>query len=391
MNDQPALAVKQKNLIQSLLNHELSGGIFLILCTILSLLLTNVLLGESYIAFWNISLAAMPLNSWIDDGLMTIFFLYVGLQLKREIYYGELHNIKRATLPIFAAIGGMLIPALIYLLFNFNDSSTIRGAGIPVATDIAFALAVITLVGHRVPIALKLFLMALAVIDDLGAMVIIAFFYGSDLHFTYLLSALGTLALLLLFNYLKIKSGWIYIIVGIIAWYFMRHSGIHATIAGVLVAFTLPSHADNPEAFSTRLEALIEKPVTFIILPLFALSSTAILVNFDSFATLGHNYGLGIFFGLVIGKPIGITFASWIACRLGICTLHPSLSWPKIIGAACLGGIGFTMSIFITLLAFDPALHGDYINNAKLVIIISSTVAAIIGFVILKLLCRQSK
>lgn len=371
------------------MDHELSGGILLILCTVISLTLANTI-GQKYLNIWELPLFGENLAHWINDGLMAIFFLYVGLELKREIYYGELQNVRAATLPIFAAIGGMAVPAFIYFVINVGHNDTIHGIGIPMATDIAFALAVITLVGKNVPFTLKLFLTALAIIDDLGAIIVIAVFYTSDLSLTYMAAAFALLALLFVLNKSGVKSLVVYLIGGLITWFFMLNSGIHATVAGVLLAFTIPTHKEDDRSLSHWLEEKLANPVTFIILPLFALANTAIMVSPQSFSAIGHTYGLGIFLGLVVGKPIGVTLFSLLACKMKLCTLPNGVNWRMVFGAGALAGIGFTMSIFITLLAFDPIEHADYINNAKFIILLSSTAAAIIGFTYLKLVTRNN-
>lgn len=379
--------IHKESLLYRILNHELSGGIFLILCTIFSLAITNSPVGEGYLKIWDTPMFGKDLAHWVNDGLMAIFFLYVGLELKQEIYYGELRNIKTAALPIFAAMGGMLIPAGFYIMLNFGNAETMGGAGIPMATDIAFALAVITLVGKNVPFALRLFLTALAVIDDLGAIIVIAIFYTSQLHLEYLAVALLILAGLFIMNTRGVKSLLPYVIGGIAAWYCMLNSGIHATIAGVLLAFTIPSNRIKSESLSYMIEVVLAKPVAFIILPLFALASTAVTVDASSTGALAQNYGLGILLGLVVGKPIGITLFSFIACKLKVCALPSSINWKMVFGAGMLGGIGFTMSIFITMLAFDG--FDDIINNAKFSILVSSMVAAVAGFIYLKIVCHK--
>lgn len=378
--------IHKESLLYRVLNHELSGGIFLILCTIFSLAITNSPVGEGYLKIWDTPMFGENLAHWVNDGLMAIFFLYVGLELKQEIYYGELRNIKTAALPIFAAMGGMLIPAGFYIMLNFGNAETMGGAGIPMATDIAFALAVITLVGKNVPFALRLFLTALAVIDDLGAIIVIAIFYTHDLSLAYMAVALLILAGLFIMNTRGVKSLLPYIIGGIAAWYCMLNSGIHATIAGVLLAFTIPSNRIKSESLSYMIEVVLAKPVAFIILPLFALASTAVTVDASSTGALAENYGLGILLGLVVGKPIGITLFSFIACKLKVCSLPSSINWKMVFGAGMLGGIGFTMSIFITMLAFNDVEH---INNAKFSILVSSMVAAVAGFIYLKIVCHK--
>ena len=275
----------------------------------------------------------------------------------------------------------MIVPAAIFLLWNFG-TSTQSGAGIPMATDIAFALAILSLLGNRVPISLKVFLTALAVIDDLGAIIVIALFYTETLLWTNLLIALGIFVLLLIFNRLKVKSLIPYLAGGILMWYFMLHSGVHATITGVLLAFTIPFGNGTEKSAAYVLQHFLHKPVAFWILPLFALANTAIVVSSNIGEIVSQNYSLGIALGLIVGKPIGIFTLSLIAVKMGFCKLPTNLNWKSILGIGFLGGIGFTMSIFLTLLAFDDA---TIINNAKFMILISSLTAGIIGFISLKL------
>ena len=367
-------------LFKAFFKSEKAGGIILIICTIFSLSITNSNFGENYQAIWHTILAGHSIEHWINDGLMTIFFLLIGLELEREIYHGELSNIKDAILPIFAAMGGMIVPACLFLLLNFNSESK-SGAGIPMATDIAFALGILSLLGKKVPVTLKIFLTAVAVIDDLGAILIIAIFYTKTIVLSNLFLALSIFVLLLICNKLKIKNLLIYIIGGIAMWYFMLNSGVHATITGVLLAFTIPFGDGNPKTASSILQHFLHKPVAYIILPLFALANTAIIINSNIHETLIQNYNLGIALGLVIGKPLGIFFFSLLALKLGICALPNHVNLKSIIGVGFLGGIGFTMSIFITLLAFE---NETIINNAKFMILLSSLLSGILGYFILK-------
>lgn len=367
-------------LFKEFFESEKSSGIALIACTILSLILTNSSFGESYLHLFQIKIASHSIGHWINDGLMSIFFLLIGLELEREIYKGELSNIKNAMLPIFAALGGIVFPAGLYLLFNYG-TPTQSGAGIPMATDIAFALGILSLLGKRVPVTLKIFLTALAVIDDLGAIIIIAVFYTKTLSLTNLFIALGIFVLLLIFNRLKVRNLIPYLIGGIIMWYFMLNSGIHATITGVLLAFAIPFGNGDKNSTSYILQHFLHKPVAFIILPLFALANTAILLNRNIQETLAENYSIGILLGLIVGKPLGIFIFSYATVKLGLCKLPSGLKWKTIFGVGLLAGIGFTMSIFITLLAFE---NETIINNAKLVILISSLIAGVLGFFTLK-------
>ena len=381
------LIMKITKLFKAFFESEKLGGLVLIICTLLSLLLANSVFGESYHHFWLTEFAGQSIEYWINDGLMTIFFLLIGLELEREIYQGELSNIKDALLPIFAAIGGMIVPAAIFLFFNFG-TETQSGAGIPMATDIAFALGVLSLLGNRVPLSLKIFLTALAVIDDLGAILIIAIFYTKTLLWTNLFIALGMFVFLyVLGKYFKVKNLIPYLIGGVIMWYFMLNSGVHATITGVLLAFAIPFGNGGEKSTSYILQHFLHKPVAFIILPIFALANTAIVMSGNISDILTENYSLGIALGLIIGKPLGIFLITFIAVKVGLCKLPSDLNWKSVLGVGFLGGIGFTMSIFITLLAFD---NETVINNAKFIILLSSLVAGVVGFVFLKATLKDS-
>ena len=375
---------KLSYLFTDFIESEKSGGLILIACTLISLVIANSNYGETYLNFWDIQFSGHSIEHWINDGLMSIFFLLVGLELEREIYKGELSKIKDAMLPIFGALGGMIVPAAIFLLFNFG-TKTQAGAGIPMATDIAFALGVLSLLGSRVPTSLKIFLTALAVIDDLGAIIIIAIFYTKTLFWSNLLIALGLFILLLILNRMKIKNLIPYLIGGIAMWYFMLHSGVHATITGVLLAFAIPFGNGDKKSTSYILQHALHKPVAFIILPLFALANTAIIFKGNLIETVTENNSLGIALGLIIGKPIGIFLMSFLAVTLGFCKLPKDVNWKSIFGVGILGGIGFTMSIFVTLLAFE---NETIINNSKLIILISSSTAGLIGFLTLRMLLK---
>jgi len=311
---------------------------------------------------------------------MTIFFLLIGLELEREIYIGELSNIKNASLPIFAAIGGMLVPAGLFLVLNFG-TSTQAGAGIPMATDIAFAIGVLSLLGSRVPTSIKVLLTALAVIDDLGAIMVIAVFYTGSLAFTNLFLALGIFALLLALNRLKVHNLWVYILGGVGMWYFMLQSGVHPTISGVLLAFAIPFGNGGEKSTSFILQHWLHKPVAFIILPLFALANTSISIETGWQTGLNTTNSLGIFAGLIIGKPLGVFLFSFVAVSLGLCALPKSMKWSQVIGVGLLAGIGFTMSIFITLLAYKST---ETITESKIAILLASLVAGALGYIWLR-------
>ncbi len=377
--------MKATQLYKDFFESEKSGGLVLIAFTLISLLIANSGFGNSYIHLWETQFAGHSIEHWINDGLMTIFFLLIGLELEREIYKGELSHIKDALLPIFGALGGMLVPALIFLLFNFG-TNTQSGAGIPMATDIAFALGILSLLGNRVPTSLKIFLTALAVIDDLGAIIIIAVFYTKTLLWANLLIALGIFAFLLILNRLKVHSLIPYLIGGVVMWYFMLHSGVHATITGVLLAFAIPFGDGEEKSPSYILQHFLHKPVAFIIMPIFALANTAIIIGSDFNTIVSQNYSIGIALGLIIGKPLGIITTLFIAIKLKLCQLPNELNWKSILGVGFLAGIGFTMSIFITLLAFEDE---TIINNSKFIILLSSLIAGAIGFIALKLSLKE--
>jgi NhaA family Na+:H+ antiporter len=322
----------------------------------------------------------MRLEQWIIVGLMAVFFLLIGLELEREIYVGELSEIRNAILPVSAAIGGMVVPAAIFLLFNFGKV-TQAGAGIPTATDIAFSLGILSLLGKKVPISLKIFLTALAVVDDLGAIMIIALFYTGTLIWTNLLVSMLIFLGLLVIKRFKVNNLIPYILGGIAMWYFMLHSGVHPTVTGVLLAFAIPFGTGDKSSPSYRLQHLLHKPVAFLVLPLFALANTAIIIGSDWQDAFTEPYGLGVAAGLIIGKPLGIILFSFAAVLVGLCSLPGELNWKHIVGTGFLAGIGFTMSIFITLLAFDDPV---IVNNTKAVILGASVIAGLIGFLILK-------
>ncbi len=357
----------------------------MIVCTVISLLLANSPLGDVYLHIWRVHVGGLSIEHWVNDALMAIFFLLIGLELKRELYNGELSDFKNALLPIVAAVGGLCVPALIHFGLN-GGTPTQAGIGIPMATDIAFALGVLALLGSRVPASLKVFLAALAVMDDLGAIVVIAVFYTAEMSFTYLLAAAAVFALLACMNrYLRVMSVPLYLLGGAVMWVLMLKSGVHATIAGVLLAFAIPFSAkqDDEKSPSHRLEHFLHKPVAFIILPIFALANTGIVISSGWTQELVSTNSLGIMAGLVIGKPVGIMLMCFLAVAVGACKLPLDLHWRHVFGAGLLGGIGFTMSIFITNLAFiDDA---EVINASKMAILLASLIAGVIGFVWLKI------
>lgn len=379
--------MKLTRLFNDFFHSEKSGGIVLIACTVLSIVLTNSGFQSGYLSIWNFEIADHSVTHWINDGLMAIFFLLIGLELEREVYIGELSSLTNSLLPIFAAIGGMLVPAGIHFAIN-SGTPTQPGAGIPMATDIAFALGVLSLFGRNVPPPLKIFLTALAVIDDLGAILVIAIFYTGSLTWLYLLGAFGVLLFLFLLNRLKIYNLVPYLVGGIIMWYFMLHSGIHATITGVLLAFVIPFGNGSEKSPSFILQNFLHKPVAFIILPLFAMANTCLVITPNWYQVLLETNSLGIILGLLAGKPIGITLFSYLSVKLKISSVPEGLNFKKILGAGFLGGIGFTMSIFITLLAFSDT---SIIEQSKIAIMLASMIAGAIGFMILKVAGRVNK
>ena len=373
-------AIILSNTFNRFFDSEKSSGILLIICTIIAIAMTNSPIGQDYLSLWQTDVAGLKLEHWVNDGLMAIFFLLIGLELEREIYVGELSHIKNALLPICAAVGGMLLPALIHYLFN-QATPTQNGIGIPMATDIAFALGVLAILGNRIPASLKVFVVAFAVIDDLGAIVIIAAFYTAKLSVAYLVSALAVWGLLIVLNrFFRVMALLPYLIGGVLMWFLMLKSGIHATVAGIMLAFAIPFSAkdDDKKSPSYKLEHFLHTPVAFIILPIFALANTGITLGADWLSGLSSANSLGIILGLVLGKPLGVTLFCFLAVALGICRLPADLKWLHIVGAGILGGIGFTMSIFITNLAFVGSL--DIINAAKMSILLASLLAGFVGY-----------
>lgn len=366
------------NPLQRMVRDSRSVGVILFACSVLSIIIANTPAGENYIAFWNAAVYApsglhLPhsMLHWTNDGLMVVFFFLVGMEIKRELLVGELSSLKKSLLPLFAAIGGMLAPAAIYLLFN-RQTDFQHGWGIPMATDIAFSLGIASMLGKKVPAALKTFLMALAIIDDLGAILVIALFYGGAIQWLYLLPGIGIAAILFLLPRWKIKFGWWNFALGILLWYCFFNSGIHATIAGVLFALSIPLQ------YLEKFEHLLHTPVYFIMLPLFALANTAIIIPPEFIAALNSSLNYGIIGGLFIGKPLGIAAACWLLVKLKWGELPRGVSWTQLTGIGILAGIGFTMSIFITMLAFNDANTQD---AAKSGVLIASVIAMVTGYV----------
>jgi Na+:H+ antiporter, NhaA family len=367
---------------------EQLAGVLLIGCTAVSLVLANSPLAERYLALWHLPLGPMSLAHWIDDALMAVFFLLIGLELERELYVGELSRPRQALLPVFAALGGMAAPAVIHLALNAG-TPTQAGFGIPMATDIAFALGVLALLGGRVPPALKVFVVAFAVIDDLGAIVLIATVYTAQIGWLQLALALGVWAALILLNRLRVMALPIYLAGGVAMWICLREAGVHASVAGVLLAFAIPfrSGAAGRPSPSETLEHALQRPVAWVVLPAFALANTALPVDSAAVARLAEANGLGIALGLVVGKPLGVALFAALSVALRMSTLPDDVRWRHIVGAGLLGGIGFTMSIFITNLAF--AGDEDLVNASKLAILLSSACAALLGWGWLRVVPRS--
>jgi len=382
------MSIARRKLSQTFKNFfdsEKSSGVLLIICTAVSLIITNSTFAESYFDLWHAHVAGLSVEHWVNDALMAVFFLFIGLELERELYVGELSDFRNALLPIVAAAGGICLPALIHFSFNAGTPAQ-AGVGIPMATDIAFALGALALLGSRVPASLKVFLTALAVMDDLGAIIVIAVFYTAKLSLWYLIGAFAVFGLLVALNRLfRVMSLLPYLAGGILMWFLMLKSGVHATIAGVLLAFTIPftGKEDDERSPSHRLEHLLHKPVAFLILPVFALANTGIVLGADALQRLAGGNSLGIMAGLFIGKPVGITLLSFVAVAAGLCRLPLDISWRHVFGVGLLGGIGFTMSIFITNLAF--ANDAAEINASKTAILLASLAAGACGFLWLKL------
>jgi len=377
--------------IQNFTKLEVSAGLTLMAAAVLALIANNTGLDVFYGAFLStpvvIQIGAFdiskPLLLWINDGLMAVFFFLVGLEIKREILEGELSSFDKAALPIFAAIGGMAMPALIYVWINWGDPTTLSGWAIPAATDIAFALGILALLGSRIPASLKIMLLAIAIIDDLGAIVIIAMFYTSDLSLSSLaVAAVGFTALMFL-NRQGVKSITPYVLIGITIWVFVLKSGVHATLAGVMIALTIPiKGADNSAPSPLReLEHDLHPWVAFLVLPLFAFANAGVSFQGLSMADLATPVPLGIALGLFFGKQLGVMGFIFLAVKSGVTKLPENVNWAQVYGVACLTGVGFTMSLFIGTLAFDSA---DLLNQVRLGVLLGSTLSAIVGYLVLR-------
>lgn len=379
--------------LQRFFSNEASGGIILIIAAALAMLLANM--GSTsglYHSFLEtpvqLKVGALEINKnmllWINDALMAVFFLLIGLEVKRELIVGSLASRRQAIFPVIAALGGMVVPALVYLAFNVQDPITREGWAIPAATDIAFALGVLALLGSRVPASLKIFLMALAIIDDLGAIVIIALFYTSDLSLLSLGVAAAAIAALAILNLTGVRRTGIYILVGVILWTAVLKSGVHATLAGVIVGFFIPLKEQNGKSPAVQLEHVLHPWVAYLILPLFAFANAGVSLQGVTIEGLTSLLPLGIIAGLFIGKPLGISLFCWLALKMKWATLPADTTFKQIMAVGVLCGIGFTMSIFIASLAFgdvDPAL----INWAKLGILIGSVLSAVVGYGLLRM------
>jgi NhaA family Na+:H+ antiporter len=360
--------------LHDFLDSEKAGGILLAACTLVAMAIANSSFGAVYLGFWKESFLGLTFEHWVNDGLMAL-------------YVGTLSEIRNALFPMFAAIGGMIAPALIHFMLNAG-TPTQSGFGIPMATDIAFALGALTILGSRVPVSLKVFLTAFAVMDDLGAIVIIASVYTAKLSLVHLSAALTVLALLIVLNRLRVMALTPYLIGGVVMWVLMLNSGVHATIAGVALAFAIPfTPRDSRQASpSYRLEQLLHRPIAFFVLPIFALANAGVLL--ESAGDITSPNGLGIFFGLLVGKPLGVTLVCAAAVFLGVSRLPADLTWRHVFGAGLLGGIGFTMSLFITNLAF--VANPGVVNSSKFAILLASTTAGLLGLLWLRFAVRKN-
>ncbi|AAO57981.1 Na+/H+ antiporter NhaA [Pseudomonas syringae group genomosp. 3] len=363
---------------------EAAGGLILMAAALAALIVANSPLADSYFAALHTVLAGMSVEHWINDGLMAIFFMLVGLEIKREMLAGQLASWSQRALPGFAALGGMVVPALIYVAFNWGQPETIGGWAIPAATDIAFALGVLSLLGKRVPLSLKIFLSALAILDDLGAVLIIALFYTSDLSIPMLLAALGSIAVLVALNRLGVKKLLPYLLIGALLWFFMLQSGIHATLAGVALALCIPLGKADEEASSPllHLEEKLHPWVAFAVVPIFGFANAGVSLAGITVDKLVDPVPLGVALGLLIGKQVGIFALAALAIRAGLARLPDGSNWGQLYGVAALCGIGFTMSLFIGALAFPgaPAL----VDEVKVGVLIGSVFSALLGVVVLR-------
>ncbi len=375
------MITKLTKLFTEFFESERTGGFLLMGSAILAVTLANSSVGPEFLHFWHTEFPGGSLEFWINDGLMAIFFLLVGLEIERELYVGELSERSNAMIPLAAALGGMLLPAGIYLIFNAVHPSA-HGFGVPMATDIAFALGILSLVGNRVPVSIKVFLTALAIIDDLGAILVIALFYSDAFSWLWFGASAAVFGIMILLNRFKVKMLSIYLLLGAGLWYTLHHAGIHTTIAGVLTAFAIPFGDGGDRSPSYLLQHFLHKPVAFFIMPVFALANAGLAIESGWVQGLGTPIGLGILLGLLVGKPVGVLLGVWFGQRFAGGESAKNTSWMHYLGVGLLAGIGFTMSIFITTLAFDSP--GD-IATAKTAIFTASIAAGIAGYVVLKL------
>ncbi len=385
--------------IKNFIKKDSSAGIILIFVTILALILQNSGLSGAYTSFLHTPVEvrfgalhiAKPLLLWVNDGLMAIFFFVIGLEVKREVMEGHLSSLSQITLPGIAAIGGMVVPALVFILFNNGAEFAMNGWAIPTATDIAFALGILSLLGNRVPVSLKIFLMALAIIDDLGAIVIIAIFYTSELSTMSISIAGVALVVLFVMNRMNVAKQAVYILVGVILWVSVLKSGVHATLAGVALAFMIPLHSkdENGKPFSMahHMEHSLHYWVAFVILPLFAFVNAGVDLRGISFEEMGGTVPLGIMAGLFIGKQVGVFGFSWVAIKLGIASLPKGATWTTLYGVAVLTGIGFTMSLFVDSLAYNDTKMFHFAD--KLAILLGSLFSGLMGYFVLKMATKE--
>ena len=384
-----------RSVIRNFLKLESSSGILLLLAGVIALILSNSNLAEDFNGILHLKLYFgtnseifyKSIQHWINDGATVVFFFIVGLEIKREFLEGELSMPSQAILPVIAAVGGMAVPAIFYLLFNFNDPETIQGWAVPSATDIAFSLGVLSLLGKRVPISLKIFLMALAIIDDLGAIIIIALFYSSGAELLPLLLILLTLFFLYFCNKKNVQFVWLYICLGIFLWVFIQQAGIHATISGVLLAIFIPNEKTKQGSLLTCIENKLHPWVAYLIMPLFALTNAGVYLGDVSLASLSNPVPLGIMTGLFFGKQIGVFFTTFLLIKMGYARLPSGANWLQMYGIAILTGIGFTMSLFIGNLAFTSE---TYISGMKLGVLIGSFFSSIVGYFFLKFSVKNS-
>ena len=382
--------------IQEFIKLETSGGVVLMIAAIFAMIIANTPLSANYdlilgtyikVGIGNFEIAK-PAILWINDGLMAIFFFLVGLEIKREVLAGELSSFDKAILPIMAAIGGMAVPGIIFAIINWGTPENLNGWAIPTATDIAFALGILALIGSRAPISLKIFLLAIAIIDDLGAIVIIAIFYTSELSLSALSFSVIGFAAAVALNRMGVQRTAPYLLVGIVMWVFVLKSGVHATLAGVLIAFTIPLKTKNEdEALLYKMEHGLHPWVAFLILPVFAFANAGVNFTGIGIDDLLQPLTLGIAVGLFLGKQIGVFLATWIGVKSGIARLPENVSWKHVYGFACLTGVGFTMSLFIGSLAFTTA---DVMNSVRLGVVLGSVLSGIIGYLLLKSAAHHS-